>query len=48
MAYITGLAQTTKTASGISVVTGVISVESKHGFLYLLNLVAYELLQPGI
>ena len=43
MAYITGLAQTTKTASGISVVTGVISVESKAGFLYLPSPVVYEL-----
>ena len=33
MAYLTGLAQTTKTATGIAVVMGIISAESKDGFL---------------
>lgn len=33
MAYLTGLAQTTKTARGIAIVMGIISAESKDGFL---------------
>lgn len=33
MAYLTGLAQTTKTATGIAIVMGIISAESKDGFL---------------
>ena len=41
MAYITGLAQTTKTAAGIATVMGVISAESKYEFPT--SPVAYEL-----
>jgi hypothetical protein len=33
MNYLTGLAQTTKTARGIAIVMGIISAESEDGFL---------------
>ena len=40
MAYLTGLAQSMETATGLGTVMGIISVESKAGFLLDTNYVA--------